>query len=1196
MQRSLKEAAGELEARLKSAAHRRFPIMGLRGAANALMLREAALRLARPIFAVTSLTSEAEALAHEVAFFLGESPDADLPARRVHLLRGWELKPFAAISPPPDVQASQLAALFAMRRLTNPIIVTSAEALMMRTIPRDEFDASIIRIASAESLDLDIVVETLSTMGYQRVPQCEEPGDFSVRGGIVDAFSPLYQHPVRFELEDDIVTSIRHFEAATQRSLGEIAEATVIRTRYVAPNALKSPHVLDQVALRAAEIGMIRKEAAELAETLETGLLFPGAEMMMPYVYRAPLDSVFAYLPKDAVGWFMDPGRVIAEAFRRTDSINAEASTALARPAFFPQPGSIYLTAEELERELGKMTAVEIGALVTAVAPREGWAPPIEVASAPALKLSAVELTGQRHAISFEPLAVELKAVQQAEAHAVMVVEGANQAARLRRHLEAYDIGVNADCKTFPELIDKADFRPAIVEGEISAGVVLESDGLYVYSEEEIFGEPRVHRRTKPRARGAALLNLEELRPGDHVVHLDHGIGQYRGLKHMKVADIEGDFLNLEYAANDTMYVPVERINLVQRYVGGTDNQQPKLDKLGSDAWNKVKRRTKAQVLAMASELLDVYAAREVMEGHAFPHPGRDYEEFAERFEFEETPDQQAAIDEVIRDMCRVKPMDRLICGDAGFGKTEVAMRAAFIALMDGRQVAILVPTTILAEQHWNSFRTRFKDYPVRVEMVSRFRTPKENKAVIEDLGRGKVDIVVGTHRLLSKDVQFAKLGLLIIDEEHRFGVADKEKMKKMRKLVDVLTLTATPIPRTLHMAMLGIRDLSVIQTPPPDRQAIRTFVAHFEDGLVREVILRELNRGGQVFFVHNRIENIANLAGHLRALIPEARIGIGHGQMNEHQLENVMRDFIENKINLLVCTAIIESGLDIPNANTMVINRADHFGLAQLYQLRGRVGRSRQKAYAYLLIPGEHIITRDAKRRIEALKELVDAESGGGFKLAMADLEHRGAGNLLGREQHGEIAAVGFELYTEMMEQAIAELRGEPVRPDFEPELRLGIPAYIPDHYVPDENERLILYRRLARAESEQDLDDLRDEMRDRCGPIPTLVENLIVAMNIRRQMRTMMILSAISKANQLEIRFHPEAPVDPAKLTRLVEANRKRMRMTPSFQVIVQIEPSGEREYEKTFAQVDAVLQAIRTCENLERLPERAAGSPLN
>ncbi|HLX37905.1 MAG TPA: CarD family transcriptional regulator, partial [Candidatus Binataceae bacterium] len=636
MERSLKEAASELEARLKSDAHhRRFPVMGLRGAANALMLREAALRLQRPIFAVTSLTAEAEALASELAFFLGESADADVPSRRVHLLRGWELKPFAAISPPADVQASQLAALFAMRRMEAPVIVTSAEALMMRTVPREDFDASIVKIAAAESLDLELLIDTLSAMGFQRVPQCEEAGDFSVRGGIVDVFSPLYQNPVRIELEDDIVTSIRHFEAATQRSLGDVSEATIIPTRYVAPGALKSKHVLDEVALRAAEIGMVRKEAAELEETLETGLLFPGAEMLMPYVYQHPLDSIFAYVPDNAVGWLVDPGRIVAEAYRRTDAINAEASTAQAKPAFFPQPGALYLTCEEVEQRLGQMTAVEIGALVTAIAPREGWAPPIEVTSSSALKLSSVQLTGQRNAISFEPLATELKTVQHAQSHAVMIIEGANQIARLRRHLEAYDIEVNTDSKSFPELLDRTDYRPAIIEGAISSGVVLQADGLFLYSEEEIFGEPHPRRRTKPRRGGVALLNLEELHPGDHVVHVEHGIGQYRGLKHMKVSDVEGDFLNLEYAENGTMYIPVERINQVHRYVGGADNEQPKLDKLGSGAWEKVKRRTKAQVLAMASELLDIYAAREVMEGHAFPHPGRDYTEFSDRFEFE---------------------------------------------------------------------------------------------------------------------------------------------------------------------------------------------------------------------------------------------------------------------------------------------------------------------------------------------------------------------------------------------------------------------------------------------------------------------------------------------------------------------------------------------------------------------------------
>ncbi|MGH7815628.1 MAG: TRCF domain-containing protein, partial [Candidatus Binataceae bacterium] len=498
--------------------------------------------------------------------------------------------------------------------------------------------------------------------------------------------------------------------------------------------------------------------------------------------------------------------------------------------------------------------------------------------------------------------------------------------------------------------------------------------------------------------------------------------------------------------------------------------------------------------------------------------------------------------------------------------------------------------------------------YPVRVEMVSRFRNAKENKAVIDEVASGKVDIVIGTHRLLSADVNVPRLGLLIIDEEHRFGVADKERIKRLKKLVPVLTLTATPIPRTLHMAMLGLRDLSVIQTPPADRQAIRTFVAHFDDATIRDAIVRELTRGGQIFFVHNRVENIEYMARHLGALVPEAKIAIAHGQMKERALEDVMRGFIEKRVNLLVCSAIIESGLDIPNANTIVINRADRFGLAQLYQLRGRVGRSRQKAYAYLLIPGEHIITRDAKRRIDVLRELAESGSGGGFKLAMADLEHRGAGNLLGREQSGEITAVGFELYTEMMEEAIAELRGQPHRPDFEPELRIGVPAYLPDAYVADEGERLTLYRRLARANSDEELNELRAELRDRFGPVPTLVENLIAAMNLRRQMKERMIVSAIMKpaaggdsAAQLELRFHPDAPVDTAQLAALADRNRRTMRVTPAYQVIVRIErgaaaAEGPEDYERLFGQIAAVLQALAGCEKLDEPAAAKAGSTAN
>ncbi len=1187
MERSLKEAIAELEARLKAGTERHFPVMGLKGAAGPLLLREAMLMLRRPILAVTPLSAEAETLAAEVKFFLGQTP-AGSAEHAVYLHTGWDVTPLARMSPPLDNQSAEFEALYALIRKPAPLVITSVEALMTRTMPRGVFENSVLSLTLGDRIDLEGVSAELAAIGYQRLPQTEEPGDYSVRGGIVDLFSPLYRRPLRLELEDDILSSIRFFDPADQRSLDEVLEAIVIPARFVAPGALRDRKLRDQVAVRAAEIGLVRKEVAELTEALENGLLFPGVENLTPYMYDCPLQTIFDFMPQNALTWMVEPGRILAQSQRFADHVAEEAEQNLARHVFFPPPESLFLDAAELQSRLEQLVTVEVGSVVTLRTPETGHALAIEVKSQASLKLTAGGKDGAK-APTFEPLIEELTQIRRQMGRAIFVVDGPSQGNRLRRHLEAYGFEINVKAESFPRLMESPPGYPAILEGELGAGTVLPLDGLYIYSEEDIFGEPRTRRRTRPAAKGM-LVNLEELKPGDFVVHLDHGIGRYRGLKHLKVAEAEGDFLNLEYLGDDTLYVPVERINLVQRYVGG-DGVTPRLDKLGSGSWDKVKKRAREAVLAMASELLEIYAAREAQEGHAFPHPGSMYEEFADRFEFQETEDQLAAIDQVLLDMSRTRPMDRLICGDAGFGKTEVALRAAMVAVADGYQVAMLVPTTVLAEQHFENFTGRFKDFPVRIEMVSRFRSPRDNKAILQLVREGKVDIVIGTHRLLQNDVDFKRLGLLIIDEEHRFGVADKEKIKRFRKLVDVLTMTGTPIPRTLHMAMLGIRDLSIIQTPPMDRQAIHTYVAHFDDGLIREVILRELNRDGQVFFVHNRVENIEYMARHLRALVPEAKVAIAHGQMEERELEVVMHDFISKRVNVLVCSAIIESGLDIPNANTIIINRADHFGLAQLYQLRGRVGRSRQKAYAYLLVPGEHLITRDAKRRIEVLRELV--EVGGGFKLAMHDLELRGAGNLLGREQSGDIAAVGFELYTEMMEQAIRELRGEPQRPDFEPELQLGIPAYIPDSYAPDESERLILYRRMARAESVQDFDDLRDELRDRFGPVPTLVENLLAAMNVRRQMRELMLMSAVLRGNSLQIRVHPQAPMDPALLTKLVNANRSRMRLAPNAQLTVRIE---NRNYEELFEELDTVLQALAACEKVEPRVGRAAGQLAN
>jgi transcription-repair coupling factor (superfamily II helicase) len=621
-------------------------------------------------------------------------------------------------------------------------------------------------------------------------------------------------------------------------------------------------------------------------------------------------------------------------------------------------------------------------------------------------------------------------------------------------------------------------------------------------------------------------------------------VGIYRGLKFLKVAGTEGEFLHLEYLGGDRLYLPVDRINLIQKFIGG-DEAKPALDRLGGSSWEKVMAKTRKSVLAMAKDLLAVYAAREVHQGHAFPSPDQLYDEFEASFEFEETPDQERAIQDTLRDMQQSKPMDRLICGDVGFGKTEVAMRAAFLAVMDGKQVAVLAPTTILAQQHFENFRQRFSSYPVRVEILSRFLTSGESHRVLQDLAKGRVDIIVGTHRLLQKSVEFKDLTLIVIDEEHRFGVGHKENLKKMRQLVDVISLTATPIPRTLHMSLIGIRDLSIIETPPPGRLAIRTYITRYDEGIIRDAVLREINRGGQVFFLHNRVETISRMAEKLMDLVPEAKIGIAHGQMPPRELKKAMLEFMEHRTQLLVCSAIIESGLDFPNANTMIINRADRFGLAQLYQLRGRVGRSTRRAYAYLLIPGERIVTRDAEKRLRALQEL--DELGGGFRLALHDLEIRGAGNLLGQQQSGHIAAVGLELYTQMMEEAVLELKGEDVAPKLEPEIRLGISAYFPDDYIPNTNQRLFFYKRLAGLTSTQELGEIQEEIQDRYGPFPPAVEHLFMVMDLRRSLRESLVEQINFHDGTLSLLFHAQSPVKVDKLLHLITKNGSRYRLSP-------------------------------------------------
>jgi transcription-repair coupling factor (superfamily II helicase) len=763
----------------------------------------------------------------------------------------------------------------------------------------------------------------------------------------------------------------------------------------------------------------------------------------------------------------------------------------------------------------------------------------------------------------------------------IIVSHTPGQAERLKDLLSQYGVEAQLEkAKRFRNALNQSKEGLVLLVGSLSSGFQNPREGWGILTEEEIFGQRRRLPEGKVRTslpttswqRGSPTLSSYcELREDDFIVHIDCGIGRYRGLRHLKIWGVSNDYLLLEYQDGDKLYLPVDRLNLIQRYIGG-DGRSPRLDKLGSHSWQRAKKRAKAAVSEMVKELLDLYAARQVFEGFKFPPLDQFYKEFEATFEYEETPDQMQAIDEVMKDMGNPKPMDRLICGDVGYGKTEVAIRAAYRAVMNGKQIAILVPTTVLAQQHYRTFCERFKIYPVVIEVLSRFKSPREQKEVLQRLKEGKVDIVIGTHRLLQKDVSFRDLGLVVIDEEHRFGVSHKEKLKQMRKLVDVITLTATPIPRTLQMAISGIRDLSLIQTPPENRLSIRTFVIRYDDEVIREAIQREFDRGGQVFVVHHRVQNIHTIANHLKQLIPEASLAIAHGQMRERELEKVMLQFVRKEVNLLVCTSIIESGLDIPTANTILINHAERFGLADLYQIRGRVGRGSHQAYAYLIIPGDLILSKDAMRRLRAIQEL--SELGSGFKLAIQDLEIRGAGNLLGPSQSGTITAVGFELYTQMMEKTVRELKGEEVVEEITPEIHFHLPAFIPEAYVEDPGERLRFYRRLSLSRSEGEVEIIREELIDRFGKIPKEVDHLLEVIKVKILLTRLSIKKFEETPSQFVLTFDESTRVSPQRVVDFVHQGEGKYRFTPDSKLVIEGWPDVRRD---PFGAAKKLLQAL-------------------
>jgi len=1117
-------------------------LAGLEGSAPAYLLSRLSGQGCAPLLIVTADQESADELCRELRFFCAE-PEA------VFSFPCWDLTPFEATSPHPDLVGERLNALLRLLDGRARAVVLPFSAALQRVIPRRTLGGVCQYLVTGEELERENLIEKLVKLGYAHVPIVEDRGSFSVRGGILDIFPPDLAKPVRIEFFGDLVETMRLFDPVSQRSLEPLSELVLLPSREVILSDQVLKEFTPRLKRRCDHLGIGADRRRELLEQLQHAIYPPGIDFLQP-LFHPGLETILDYAGPEAIRVLLDPAALAEAGERFGEELSAAVIRAELRDAVTCEPDELFLSEAELQLAFSGGPRLLLPRLE--IAGEGGELIRLQTAANADLKLE-VSAEGDR---VLAPLTEKIVSWIAGGFRVLIPCHQAGQGRRLYELLSHYRLPLEISQERFSGAATRPAGRVEILTGDISRGFRLEAERLIVIAEEEIFGK-RVKRRGLSEARKQQLLSsLAELKPGDHMVHIDFGVALYRGLQHLSLTGIEGDFLLLEYAGGDKLYLPVDRINLVQRYVGA-EGSEPRLDRLGAAGWEKAKAKARAEVQEMAAELLKIHAARAVQEGYRFSPADDMYREFEAAFAFEETPDQAAAIDQVISDMESPRPMDRLVCGDVGYGKTEVAMRAAFKAALDGKQVAILVPTTVLAQQHAESFAARLRDYPVRVEMLSRFRTAQQQKLILEGVKKGEVDILIGTHRLLQKDVVFKDLGLLIVDEEQRFGVVHKERLKQFRAVVDILTLTATPIPRTLYMSLMGIRDLSIIDTAPVDRLAIKTFVSRSSDELIREAVMRELRRGGQVFFVHNRVQSIGAMAEELKRIVPEARIVVGHGQMAEKELERVMLSFMHGESNLLLCTTIIESGLDIPSANTLIVNRADTFGLSQLYQLRGRVGRSKQRAYAYLLIPGEGSISSDARERLKIIQELT--ELGAGFRIATHDLEIRGAGDLLGARQSGDIVAVGYELYAELLDEAVRTLKGEALPERVEPEIKLQIPAFIPEDYVKDPNQRLMIYKKLTQPVDEAEIDDIRAELIDRFGPLPMAAVYLLEVMRIRVLLKGLLVKEIEVAAGELVLSFHERTPVSPDAITALLRKEKGKYRFTPQFRLYARLADSS-------------------------------------
>ncbi len=1087
----------------------------LAGSADALALAEIATRHPGKLLAVvTASAADAQRLLDEIPWFG--------PALRVRLLPDWETLPYDHFSPHQDLVSERLATLWAATQGELDILLVPASTAVYRIAPPAFLAAYTFAFKKGQKLDAEKFRSQVTLAGYAHVTQVVSPGEYSIRGGLIDLFPMGSQLPYRLDLFDDEIESIKTFDVDTQRTVYPVPEVRLLPAREFPMDDKGRTHF--RQCFRERFEGDPAKSG--IYKDISTGIASAGIEYYLPLFFDETA-SVFDYLPKDAV--FVTHGdapAAIVAFWNDTRSRYNLLQGDKARPLL--PPNELFLSDEAFFT-----AAKSYGRL--AIEGKNG-----EVAS----KLPNVAVDRR----SEDPLGALKNHLASFTGRVLLLAETAGRRETLTAMFAEHGLKPEA-CADLPTFLSgKAQLALGI--GPLQAGFALEN--LAFITETELFaGTPRRTRReaAKKATFDNWLKDLTELKVGDPVVHESHGIGRYQGLVRMDLGLGEQEFLELHYANEAKLFVPVAQLHVISRY-SGADPESAPLHTLGSGQWEKAKRKAAEQAHDTAAELLALYAARAARQGHAFAFKETDYEAFADGFGFEETNDQATAIAAVIDDMRSGKPMDRLVCGDVGFGKTEVALRAAFCAVAGGKQVAVLCPTTLLCEQHHQTFTDRFADWPIKIAEISRFKTAKESAQALQELAEGKIDIIIGTHKLIGKDVKFNRLGLVVIDEEHRFGVRQKETLKSMRAEVDVLTLTATPIPRTLAMSMEGLRDFSVIATAPQKRLAIKTFVSNLSDGIIREAVLRELKRGGQVYFLHNEVDTIANMQEKLAKLVPEARIVIGHGQMNERELERVMRDFTGQRANVLLCTTIIETGIDNPHANTILINRAEKFGLAQLHQLRGRVGRSHHQAYAYLLVQDDKALTKQARMRLEAIQAM--EELGSGFFLAMHDLEIRGAGEVLGDNQSGEMQEVGFNMYTDMLNRAVAALKQgkhleatdltQPI--GIGTEINLRTPALLPDAYCPDVHERLTLYKRLANGETTEEIDTLQEELIDRFGELPIQAQSLLATHRLRLLVKPLCIQKLDATNDQITLQFSPEfarlAPIEPIKIINLIQKDR--------------------------------------------------------